>query len=61
MANYDEAAGDAKQVQGKLTGDETREAEGKAQETEGELEQAWDKVEDGAEDIKDRITGSDDK
>jgi uncharacterized protein YjbJ (UPF0337 family) len=58
---YDEAAGKAKQVEGKLTGDETREAEGKAQETEGKLEQAWDKVKDTAEDLKDRVTGNDDK
>jgi uncharacterized protein YjbJ (UPF0337 family) len=57
---YDEAAGKAKQVGGKVTGDESLEAEGHAQETEGKLEQAWDKVKDTAEDLKDRVTGKDD-
>ena len=58
---YDEAAGKAKQVGGDLTGDESLKAEGEAQETEGKLEQAWDKVKDTAEDLKDRVTGDDDK
>jgi uncharacterized protein YjbJ (UPF0337 family) len=59
MPNFDEAAGKAKQVEGDLTGDDTRKAEGEAQEAEGKLEQAWDKVKDTAEDLKDRVTGDD--
>ena len=46
MTLKDEAEGTAKEVQGKVTGDESREAEGK-------LEQAMGKAKDLVEDAKD--------
>jgi uncharacterized protein YjbJ (UPF0337 family) len=48
----DRIEGKAKQVEGKLTGDESREAEGRAQSKWGE---AKDKAEGAWEDVKDKV------
>jgi uncharacterized protein YjbJ (UPF0337 family) len=48
----DRIEGKAKEVEGKVTGDESREAEGRAQGKWGELK---DKAEDAWEDAKDKV------
>jgi uncharacterized protein YjbJ (UPF0337 family) len=48
----DRIEGKAKEVEGKLTNDESREAEGRAQGTWGE---AKDKADDAWEDLKDKV------
>ncbi|MBA2741432.1 MAG: CsbD family protein [Actinobacteria bacterium] len=48
----DRIEGKAKEVEGKITGDESREAEGKTQSTWGE---AKDKADDAWEDVKDKV------
>jgi uncharacterized protein YjbJ (UPF0337 family) len=47
----DRIEGKAKEVEGKITGDESREAEGRAQGKWGELK---DKTDDAWEDVKDK-------
>lgn len=41
-ARHDQLAGKAKEFQGKVTGDEDREAEGKVQQAQGDVEKAAD-------------------
>jgi uncharacterized protein YjbJ (UPF0337 family) len=48
----DRIEGKAKEVEGKITGDESREAEGRAQSKWGE---AKDKADDAWEDVKDKV------
>jgi uncharacterized protein YjbJ (UPF0337 family) len=48
----DRIEGKAKEVEGKITGDESREAEGRTQSKWGE---AKDKAEDVVEDVKDKV------
>ena len=61
----DRIEGKAKELEGKVTDDESREAEGKAQGTWGELkdkaDDAWEGAKDKGEDLVDRIDGDDDK
>ena len=56
----DRIEGTAKEAEGKLTGDEDREAEGQAQEKWGKTKDtasdAWDETKDTAEDAKDKLT-----
>ncbi len=49
----DRIEGEAKEVEGKITGDESREAEGKAQSTWGETKDKADDAWDGAKDKAD--------
>ena len=55
----DRIEGDLKEAEGKLTGDEEREAEGKAQSSWGEAkdkaDDAWESTKDAAEDVKDSV------
>ena len=55
----DRIEGDLKEAEGKLTGDEDREAEGKAQSAWGEAkdkaDDAWESTKDAAEDVKDSV------
>ena len=48
----DRVEGKAKEVEGKITGDESREAEGRAQ---GKWGEAKDKAGDVVEDVKDKV------
>lgn len=48
----DKLEGKAKEVEGKLTGDEVRENEGKAQHAWGD---AKDKVKDAADEVRERV------
>jgi uncharacterized protein YjbJ (UPF0337 family) len=48
----DKLAGKAKEAEGKLTGDEAREVQGKAQHGWGE---AKDKAKDAADEVRDRV------
>jgi uncharacterized protein YjbJ (UPF0337 family) len=48
--NLDDMKGKLKEAEGKLTGDETREAEGKGDQAKAGLEDAWDKAKDAADD-----------
>ena len=61
----DRIEGKAKELEGKVTDDETREAEGRAQGTWGELKDkadgAWEDAKDKGEDLVDRIDGDDEK
>jgi uncharacterized protein YjbJ (UPF0337 family) len=50
----DRIEGNLKEAEGKLTGDELREKQGQAQDT-------WGKVKDGADDALDRAKGDDDR
>ena len=56
----DRIKGTAKEAEGKLTGDEDREAEGQGQQKWGETKDtardAWDDTKDKAEDAKDKLT-----
>jgi uncharacterized protein YjbJ (UPF0337 family) len=63
MAAEDKAAhkatelkGKVKQGAGEVTGDEDLQAEGKADETEGHVKQAGDKIKDAAHNVKDAVT-----
>ena len=51
-AQKDKLAGKAKEAEGKLTGDEVREGQGKAQQTWGD---AKEKVDDAADEVRDRV------
>jgi uncharacterized protein YjbJ (UPF0337 family) len=55
----DKVVGKAKEVEGKLTGDELREAEGKAQGAKGDLTDAAhdikNRIKNAARDTKDRV------
>ena len=61
----DRIEGKAKELEGKVTDDETREAEGRAQGAWGELkdkaDDAWEDAKDKGEDLVDRIDGDDEK
>lgn len=61
----DRIEGKAKEVEGKVTGDESREAEGRTQGKWGEIKDKADDALEGAkdkgEDLVDRIDGDDDK
>ena len=48
----DRIEGEAKELEGKITDDETREAEGRVQSTWGEVK---DKADDAWEDVKDKV------
>ena len=48
--NMDDMKGKLKEAEGKLTGDETREAQGKGDQAKAGLEEAWDKAKDAADD-----------
>jgi uncharacterized protein YjbJ (UPF0337 family) len=48
----DKLAGKAKEAEGKLTGDEVREGQGKAQHAWGD---AKDKAKDAADEVRDRV------
>ncbi len=50
----DRIEGKAKEVEGKITGDESREAEGRAQGKWGEVKE---KADDAWEDVKDKVGG----
>jgi len=52
MTNWDEVEGEAKEQAGKLTDDESMEAEGKGQQTWGE---AKEKADDAQDEIEERI------
>jgi uncharacterized protein YjbJ (UPF0337 family) len=52
MANWDQVEGEAKEQAGKLTDDESTEAEGKAQ---GALGDAKDKADDAKDEIEERL------
>ena len=61
----DRIEGKAKELEGKVTDDESREAEGRAQGTWGELkdkaDDAWEDAKDKGEDLVDRIDEDDEK
>jgi uncharacterized protein YjbJ (UPF0337 family) len=61
----DRIEGKVKELEGKVTDDETREAAGRAQGTWGELkdkaDDAWEDAKDKGEDLVDRIDGDDEK
>ena len=61
----DRIEGKAKELEGKVTDDETREAEGRAQGTWGELKDkadgTWEDAKDKGEDLVDRIDGDNEK
>jgi uncharacterized protein YjbJ (UPF0337 family) len=46
----DDLSGKAKETEGKLTGDESREAQGKGEQTKSDLKQAGEKVKDAFKD-----------
>jgi uncharacterized protein YjbJ (UPF0337 family) len=48
--NQDDLKGKLKEAEGKLTGDESREAEGKGDQAVGDLKDAGDKLRDAARD-----------
>ncbi len=48
--NLDDMKGKLKEAEGKLTGDETREAQGKGDQAQAGFEEAWDKAKDAADD-----------
>lgn len=50
---WDETKGEVKEQAGKLTGDEELESEGKIDQAEGNVEQAWDKAKDAVDDLTD--------
>ncbi|WP_342154940.1 CsbD family protein [Methylorubrum sp. SB2] len=52
-----EAAGNIKQGVGKATGNESLQAEGKAQELKGEAQKAKGDVKEGAQHVADKVTG----
>lgn len=58
----DQAAGKAKEVQGNVTGDEDRQAEGKTQNAKGRVEEKAQSVKDSAagtvNDVKGKLQGS---
>jgi uncharacterized protein YjbJ (UPF0337 family) len=58
----DQVAGKAKEAQGHVTGDEDREAEGKAQNTKGQLQEKVQSVKDSAagtvEEVKGKLHGA---
>ncbi len=63
MPEWDKAAGEAKELEGKLTDDEVREGQGKAQGAWGDAqekgedvaEEAKDKVDEGKDQLRDRF------
>lgn len=50
MGIGDDLKGKLKEGEGRLTGDETREAEGKGDQAKGELKDAFENVKDAADD-----------
>jgi uncharacterized protein YjbJ (UPF0337 family) len=52
MSDWDKTKGKLKEKEGEVTGDETREAQGKA-------EQGWADTKDKAGELKDAVTGDD--
>jgi uncharacterized protein YjbJ (UPF0337 family) len=63
MANEDQTKGKLKKGAGKLTGDDQMQAEGRQQETKGNVKQkaedAKDTVTGGAKNARDAVTGKD--
>ena len=57
MSNLDDLKGSVKENAGKLTGDKDLEAEGKADQVKGKLEDAVDDVKDVIGGLKDKLTG----
>jgi uncharacterized protein YjbJ (UPF0337 family) len=59
MSNWDQAEGEAKEKVGELTGDESLQKEGKAQEALGDVrekaDEAKEKVEEAADKVEDEI------
>jgi uncharacterized protein YjbJ (UPF0337 family) len=54
----DKIVGKAKELEGKLTGDEVREGQGKAQQTQGTVKQKGQALKDQAEGAVRQVTGS---
>lgn len=54
----EEAAGKAKEVAGRVTGNEELEAKGQAEQVAADAKQAGDKVKDAGHDVADRIKGT---
>lgn len=54
----EELKGDVKEGTGKATGNESLEAEGKADQASGNAKQAGEHVKDAAKDVKDGLTGN---
>lgn len=52
----EEKTGEAKEAYGKATGDEEKEAEGKADQVKSGLKQAGEKAKDAASKVKDTLT-----
>jgi uncharacterized protein YjbJ (UPF0337 family) len=53
----EEALGKGKETTGKATGDDSMQAEGKADQTEANVKQSGDKLKDAASDAKDAFKG----
>lgn len=60
MGLKDEATGKAKEFEGKLTGDKSREAEGKLDQAKGDVKDAAGKVKDAAGNLVDDVREKDD-
>ena len=60
MGLKDEATGKAKEFEGKLSGDKSREAEGKLDQAKGDVKDAAGKVKDAAGNLVDRVRDEDD-
>ena len=60
MGLKDEATGKAKEFEGKLTGDKSREAEGKLDQAKGDIKDAAGKVKDAAGNLVDDVRDKDD-
>ena len=58
MGDWDQAEGKLKETEGKLTGDEVREGQGKA---EGAWADVKEKADDAWESVKDRFDGDDEE
>jgi uncharacterized protein YjbJ (UPF0337 family) len=50
MGLMDDVKGKAKEAEGKVTGDESREAEGKFDQAKGDAKDAWESTKDAADD-----------
>jgi uncharacterized protein YjbJ (UPF0337 family) len=65
VANEDRTKGKLKKGAGKLTGDDQMEAEGRQQEKKGEMKEKWEDtkrtVSGSAKNVRDSVTGNDDR
>jgi len=58
MGDLDDLAGKAKEAEGKISGDDAREAQGKIEQGADKAGDAFDEAQERAGDAKDRITGN---